>query len=63
MSDSVGLAVQAGVDYWFNKQWGMFASIAKVQTKSDLVASGSTVIQTTIDFRPMVYSMGLNFRF
>ena len=63
MSDSVGLAVQAGVDYWFNKQWGMFASIAKVQTKSDLVASGTTVIQTTIDFRPTVYSMGLNFRF
>jgi len=63
MSDSVGLALQAGVDYWFNKQWGMFASIAAVKTKSDLVAAGSTVIQTTIDFRPIVYSAGLNYRF
>lgn len=63
MSDSVGLAVQAGVDYWFNKQWGMFASIASLQVKSDLVAAGSTVIQTTIDFRPIVYSAGLSFRF
>ena len=48
---------------WFNKQWGMFASIAAVKTKSDLVAAGSTVIQTTIDFRPIVYSAGLNYRF
>lgn len=63
MSDSVGLALQAGADYWFNKQWGMFASIASVKTKSDLVAAGSTVIQTTIDFRPIVYSAGLNYRF
>ena len=63
MSDSVGLALQAGADYWFNKQWGMFASIASVKTKSDLVAAGSTVIQTTIDFRPLVYSAGLNYRF
>lgn len=63
MSDSVGLALQAGVNYWFSKQWGMFASVAAVQTKSDLVAAGTTVIQTTIDFRPMVYSTGLNYRF
>jgi outer membrane protein len=63
MSDSVGLALQAGADYWFSKQWGMFASIASVKTKSDLVAAGSTVIQTTIDFRPLVYSAGLNYRF
>ncbi len=63
MSDSVGLALQVGADYWFSKQWGLFASVAAVQVKSDLVAAGSTVIQTTIDFRPIVYSAGLNYRF
>jgi len=63
LSDSWGPAVQAGVDYAFNKQWGAFASVAAVKVKSDLVATGATVLQTTIDFRPVVYSMGLSYRF
>ncbi|WP_395698805.1 OmpW family protein [Aquabacterium sp.] len=63
MSDSTGLAVQAGIDYSFNKQWGFFASIAALKVKSDLVAAGSTVLQTTIDFRPLVYSAGVSYRF
>jgi outer membrane protein len=63
MSDSIGPTVQAGIDYNFSKQWGLFASIAAVKVKSDLVASGSTVLTTTIDFRPLVYSTGLAYRF
>lgn len=63
MSDSVGLAVQAGVDYAIDKQWGLFASIAKVRVKSDLVAVASTVLTTTIDFRPITYSIGVSYRF
>jgi outer membrane protein len=63
MSDSVGLAVQAGLDYAIDKQWGLFASVAALKVKSDLVASGSTVLQTTIDFKPIVYSVGVAYRF
>ena len=63
MSDSVGLAVQAGVDYAIDKNWGLYASIAAVKVKSDLVASGATVLTTTIDFRPLVYSFGASYRF
>ncbi len=63
MSDSVGWAVQAGLDYAIDKQWGVFASIAKVKVKSDLVAVASTVLTTTIDFRPVTYSLGLSYRF
>lgn len=63
LSDSVGLAVQAGVNMALSKQTGLFASIAKVQVKSDLVAAGSTVLTTTIDFRPITYSAGLYYRF
>jgi outer membrane protein len=63
MSDSVGPTVQAGIDYFFNKQWGVFASVAAVKVKSDLVATGSTVLTTTIDFRPLVYSTGVSYRF
>jgi outer membrane protein len=63
MSDSVGPMVQVGIDYFFNKQWGLFASVAALKVKSDLVATGSTVLTTTIDFRPIVYSAGVSYRF
>jgi outer membrane protein len=63
LSDSVGLAAQAGVDYALDKQWGFFGSISVLQVKSDLVAINSSVLQTTIDFRPVVYSFGVSYRF
>jgi outer membrane protein len=63
LSDSVGAAAQAGVDYALNKDWGLFASVAYVNVKSKLVATGATVLQTTIDFRPWTYSLGASFRF
>jgi outer membrane protein len=63
MSDSTGLVVQAGLDYAFDKTWGLFASVARVDTKSKLVAAGTTVLTTEIDFRPVTYSFGLSYRF
>jgi outer membrane protein len=63
LSDSTGAAAQAGVDYAFDKRWGLFASIAYVDVKSKLVATGATVLQTTIDFRPLTYSFGASYRF
>lgn len=63
LSDSWGPAAQVGIDYAFNKQWGAFASVAVVKVKSDLVAVGASVLQTTIDFRPVVYSAGISYKF
>ena len=63
MSDSVGWAVQTGVDYALNKQWSLFASVSAIKVKSKLVASGATVLQTTIDFRPIVYNAGVGYWF
>ena len=63
LSSSWGLAAQAGIDYAINRQWGLFASIAKVQVKTDLVAIGAAVLQTTIDFRPVTYTAGVSYRF
>jgi outer membrane protein len=63
MSDSTGWAAQAGVDYTLNREWSLFASVAALKVKSKVVASGSTVLQTTIDFRPIVYTVGLGYRF
>jgi outer membrane protein len=63
LSDSWGAAAQAGIDYAIDKRWSVFASVAVLKVKSDLVATGATVLQTTIDFRPIVYSTGLAYRF
>ncbi len=63
LSDSWGPVVQAGVDWRIDSRWGLFASVAAVKVKSDLVAVGATVIRTTIDFRPLVYSAGVSYRF
>lgn len=63
MSDSWGWAIQAGFDYMITPQWGLFASIAKLDVKSDLVAVGSTVLTTTIDFKPITYAFGVSYRF
>jgi outer membrane protein len=63
MSDSLGLVAQAGITYAFSKQWGAFASIARVDVKTDLVATASTVLTTNIDFRPVTYSAGIHYKF
>lgn len=63
MSDSWGWAVSAGFDYRLTPQWGLFASIARIDVKSDLVAVGSTVLKTTIDFKPITYAFGVSYRF
>jgi outer membrane protein len=63
LSDSWGWAAQAGLDYAINRQWGVFASIAAVKVKSDLVAIGAAVLRTTIDFRPVTYAAGVSYKF
>lgn len=63
LSDSTGLAMHLGADYAVGNNWGLFASIARVDVKSKLVATGTTVLESTIDFRPTTYSLGAYFRF
>jgi outer membrane protein len=63
MGDSYGYAVQAGINYALTKDVALFASIAKLDVKSKLVAAGATVLTTKIDFRPIVYSAGVAYQF
>jgi outer membrane protein len=63
MSDSFGWAAKAGLEYALNKEWSLFGSIAALKVKSDLVATGATVLQTTIDFKPVTYTFGAAYRF
>jgi outer membrane protein len=63
MSDSTGLAAHAGVEWALRRDWGLWASVAAVKVESDLVATGATVLQSTIDFRPITFGAGLYMRF
>ena len=57
------LVEQAGLNYFHDKNRGAFASIEAAMVESDLLAVGSTVLRTTIDFRPVTCSFGLSYRF
>ena len=63
LSDSVGLAAHAGLNYALDKQWGLFGSVARIDVKTNLVATGAVVLQSTIDFRPWTYTVGASYRF
>lgn len=63
MSDSTGLVLHAGINYAMSKQWGLYASVARLDVKTKLVATASTVLTSTIDFRPITYSAGVTFSF
>ena len=70
MSDSTGWAVQAGLNYAVRKDWGLFASVTRLDVKSDVDAIATipgvpvpVEVKTTIDLKPITYSLGLWYRF
>jgi outer membrane protein len=63
MGSSTGLVLQAGLDYAITRNVGLFASVARLNVKSKVVATGATVLTTTVDFRPIVYSAGVSYQF
>jgi outer membrane protein len=76
MSDSWGWAVQAGLSYAVSKQWGLFASVTRVDVKSDVTARATltlptpigpqnvpVTVKTEIDFKPVTYQIGVWYAF
>jgi len=62
-SSSVGAAAQAGVDIQVADRWFLNLDVKYVQIKSDvkLAASGAKVSAVKVD--PMLYGVGLGYRF
>lgn len=64
---SVGSATTAlfSYEYRFMPSAGveLVLGVAALKVKSELVAISSTVLLTTIDFRPIIYSLGQSFSF
>lgn len=63
MSESMGMAWVGGVDYAITRQLGLYASASSLDVRSNVVGVASTVLTTSIDFRPVVYSIGASYKF
>jgi outer membrane protein len=64
LTDSWGLAAQAGLIYKLDERWSISGSVATAKVKSDMTATtGSIERRTTIDFRPIVVNVALGYSF
>lgn len=59
--DSVGFALQAGVDYKIDKNWSLNLDIKKVQIRSDVFLNGNKLTAIKID--PVLVGFGVGYRF
>jgi len=64
LSDSFGPAFQVGANYHLSGNWSMHGSIVVADVQSDLTATtGSIERKTHINFRPIVYTVGVGYSF
>ncbi|MEO6354789.1 MAG: OmpW family outer membrane protein [Oxalobacteraceae bacterium] len=59
--NSVGFALQAGVDYKLDKNWSLNLDVKKVQIRSDLELNGAKLGTVKID--PWLVGVGVGYRF
>jgi outer membrane protein len=59
--DSVGLALQAGLDYAIDKKWSLNFDVKKVQIRSDVMIGGAKVSRVKLD--PLMLGVGVGYRF
>jgi outer membrane protein len=59
--NSFGLAVQVGGDVRIDRNWSLNLDVKYVQIRADLKAGGSTIGEVKVD--PMLYSLGIGYRF
>jgi outer membrane protein len=61
-SNSVGLALQAGIDFKLDKHWSLNFDVKKVQISSDVKdVAGNKLSKVTLD--PWLFGVGVGYRF
>ncbi|MBD8629066.1 OmpW family protein [Oxalobacteraceae sp. CFBP 8753] len=60
-NDSVGLALQAGVDFRLDERWSLNADIKRVNIRSDVIVGGANISHLKVD--PMLFALGVGYRF
>jgi outer membrane protein len=59
--DSVGLALQAGVDFQIDSHWSINVDVKKLQLRSDVAISGVQASRVKLD--PVLFGVGVGYRF
>ncbi|SDH49762.1 MULTISPECIES: OmpW family protein [unclassified Duganella] len=59
--DSIGLALQAGVDFAIDKNWSINLDVKKVQIRSDVLIGGAKASKVKVD--PVLLGIGVGYRF
>jgi outer membrane protein len=59
--DSVGLALQAGLDFRIDDRWSVNVDVKKLQLRSDVIIGGVKASRVKID--PVLLGVGLGYRF
>lgn len=65
VENGLGFALQAGFDYWINKNWGLNFDAKYIDLSIDAsVNQGATELQTSdIDINPFILGAGISYRF
>jgi len=68
LTDSWGLAAHAGMTYKIDQNWSIVGTIAYANVESDVTATtttntGNVVRTTTVDFRPLAYTLSVGYTF
>lgn len=59
--DSVGLALQAGVDFRIDSRWSINVDVKKLQLRSDVAIGGVQASRVKLD--PVLFGVGVGYRF
>lgn len=64
LTDSVGLALQAGVDYRINENWLVNAAVWYIDIETDAtIKTGLGKVKTSVDIDPWVYMLAVGYKF
>ncbi len=63
LDDSVGLALQAGVNYKINDHWGAHFAVSKIDidTEANVTVNGNSIQKVDVQIDPMVVMVGVRF--
>ena len=59
--NSVGLSLQAGVDYKLDKNWSLNLDVKKIQIRSDVMIGGAKASAVQLD--PLLVGLGVGYRY
>lgn len=59
----VGYAVQAGFDYWMDKNWGLNLDVKYIDLNVDVSVNNGALHAKNVDLNPLVVGAGVSYRF